>query len=255
MGGVGQLHCPTKLIPFSPKRALLRIYYWESTRVAPDRGGCWEHHWNQVEINETALNTGEGDLRGLSPAERGRRQAPPLSRPPQEVPPRPLPRRSGGRLVPARGWVPQRQVLSCPVRLSSQGHCTAENGVCSRLGIPGWGLGRTPVRPFPEGRTGIRVELWVGLGLPVQGQSSLDHGTIWPTPATPQGRLWSPSTEKVSCPAEGQSGIRTGLPFLAAWPRAEVRSAAAALAYDNTNILPSSILLQIRYPWRQGLAA
>lgn len=105
MGGGGpqeQLPCPTELMPFGPRGLFSRRYYREGTRVAPYRGGCRRHQWNQREINEMALNMGKGFTRPVTRWSKAGRQTPPLSRPPQEVPLRPLPRRPSGRLVPAR---------------------------------------------------------------------------------------------------------------------------------------------------------
>lgn len=200
---------PTELIPFGPRGLSSRRHYREGTRVAPYSGGCCGLPRNQVEINEMALKMGEGDLRGLSPG--GARPAgkprPFLAHPRKSAPP-PAPRlwRPPGtraRLGPAALNLQPPSVR--PPRLRSSG---------GRRLLPARSSGRGALRnPSPAvPRRMHRGSGWTrgGSGLPVHGQSSLDHRTTWPTPATPQGRLWAPRPKSSPAPPQPRVGFEPG---------------------------------------------
>ena len=204
-----------------------------------------------MEINEMALNMGEGDLRGLSPG--GARPAgkprPFLAHPRKSAPP-PAPRLGQPRAPRCRRAQPRAAQRVSPPRLRSSG------GRCLHPArSSGRGALRNPSPAVP--RRMHRGSGWTrgGSGAPCARSEFTGPPHHLAHSSNSSGKALGPQTEKFSRPAAAQSGVRTGSPFLAAKPRAGVRLASAALADDNANILPSSILLQIRYPWRQGLAA
>lgn len=93
-----------------------------------------------MEINEMALNMGEGDLRGLSPG--GARPAgkphPFLAHPRKSAPP-PAPRLGQPPGTRARLGAAALN-LEPPSASVLPAYGAAEDGVCTRLGAPGGGL-------------------------------------------------------------------------------------------------------------------
>lgn len=140
------LHCPN---PFAPRGLCPRKCPSEGMKVAPYRGGCYGHQWNQVEINEMALNVGKGDLRGLSPA-----RARPASKPrpflahPRKSRSAPCPA-ARGRRVPARRHPGARRVRPGraqaprrPARAPARGRGAKPSPASpGGTGLSGWSLG------------------------------------------------------------------------------------------------------------------
>lgn len=213
-------------IPFGPSGLSPRRHYSEGTGVAPYKGDCCGHQWNQVEINEMALNMGKGDLRGLSPG--------PATPAPSPAPFSPTPGRPAPPLAPAApaavGYrcfgsvpaAPQRRAAQrvCPLGLRHRGGRRLLPARSSRMGAPR--------NPRPGGCTGVSGWTREGLGTPVHGQSSLDHGNHGPLQRLHREGSGPGESSSPLHPAATRGEAGTASRFLTAGPGAGTSSAAAA---------------------------
>lgn len=82
----------------------------------------------------------------------------------------------------------------------------------------------------------------------LQGRRYFDSSI---SPSTPKIQ-WLPETLRIQGPRSPYFVSREWGYNWVPTPRCEAEGRSPRSPCDNTNILPSSILLQIRYPWRQG---